>query len=111
LQFHIDGAEIFEKREYIIYSWSSAAVCGGAAANHKFLLTLVPQEVVADASRASLVYGCMAEYIAWVCEALNQGAFPRVGFRDSCLSPLAAKYAGLPIVESYTAAFYAVKGR
>ena len=109
--FHIDGAEIFEHREYVIYSWSSAAVCTGEASNSKFLLALVPHDVLADATRASIVYGCLAEYIAWMCETLNEGTFPALGFRDAALPPLAQKYAGMPIVEGYTAAFFSVKGR
>jgi hypothetical protein len=105
----VDRAEIYKDREYIIYSWSSGVV-SLPAPDCKLLLCIVAASDVKDPARSHVIYSTLAEYIGWSVENLNEGRFPRVGFRDAALGDAAVARQGEEVVPGYTCTFFALKG-
>ena len=78
--FHIDGAEIYNNSEFVIWSWCSAVAEALNIWDYKFLYCLIPSMVMHVKSVFKQINDAVTELIGWDLGICEIGYGPELGF-------------------------------
>ena len=105
---HMDGAELFNKSEFYIWSWSVLGAIGSVW-DIKMLIGVVPHKKVKCAKVRAAVFTVFAKFLKWVFDVWQEGEFPYRGMYGELLTGERAKRAGQPIAGWHRGAFLGSK--
>ena len=100
LQIHVDGAEMYAKNPYTVFSISSVLADTTEIMDMKFAVVKIPESCLKPKKILDAAMQKVADFMAWNFEILQKGQIPTTGFYGEPLGTEAG-----PIMGEYTAAF------
>ena len=85
LQIHVDGAEVYNNKEYLVFSISSVLAQGSCIWDNKFVVLKLPVMWIKTKSMMQLVMRRVAAFFAWNFAVIASGRLPNTGFYGESL--------------------------